>query len=83
MRKRSLKVQDLELERSRVSYGGVHNFEGFTKSPTAAEKAKLFRGSPSVSHVFGFSTASFSLAMATLFVPTVKILQQLLQEYLL
>ena len=45
------------MERSQASHGGVHNFEGFTKSPTAADKAKLFKGSPSVSHVFGFATA--------------------------
>ena len=51
-----LKVQDLEVERSRVSYGGVHNF-GVLRNHRLLQKAKLFRGSPSVSHVFGFSTA--------------------------
>ena len=53
----SLRTKDLQFERSKVRHGGVHNFEGFTKSPTAADRALLYKGSPSTSHVFGHSTA--------------------------
>jgi tetratricopeptide (TPR) repeat protein len=53
----SLRTKDLQFERSKVRHGGVHNFEGFTKSPTAAERALLYKGSPSTSHIFGHSTA--------------------------
>ena len=53
----TLRTKDLTFERSKVRSGGVHNFEGFTRSPTAADKALLYKGSPSTSHVFGHATA--------------------------
>ena len=39
----TLRTKDLTFERSKVRSGGVHNFEGFTRSPTAADKALLYK----------------------------------------